>query len=134
MSKALADKLHAQLHKSWSAQRDGDSGKRQHSYDKDAWRELSDVVDEVCAKLRKDDQQRYVGESEGFGAALQLTEQAVHVQAENRLLDLLGDLVVACDQYDSAKPESVENYRKVLTEARQRISPHQGGIDGNADS
>ena len=36
--------------------------------------------------------------------------------------DVLRDLVVCCDQYDSAKPKSVENYRKALKEAREFIS------------
>jgi hypothetical protein len=39
-------------------------------------------------------------------------------------LDVLRDLVICCDQYDSAKPASVENYRGALADARAFLEKH----------
>src|SRR5688572_13885616 len=45
-------------------------------------------------------------------------------------LDVLRDLVICCDQYDSAKPASVENYRGALADARAFLEKHWDGPGG----
>jgi hypothetical protein len=45
-------------------------------------------------------------------------------------LDVLRDLVICCDQYDSAKPASVENYRGALADARAFLEKHWDASGG----